>query len=149
METPGPWTAQDFRDLLAQKGTFLITPSTLKYPGGAGAEPPPAATVQPSQDLRAFALGRVILDEAELLTLATDPDRRRQGLARACLAAFEEEARQRAATTAFLEVAATNAAARALYESAGWHRTGLRKDYYKSPQGRIDAIVMSKPLSAD
>lgn len=125
METPTPWTAQDFRELLVHEGAFQIS--------------------RP----HAFALGRVILDEAELLTLATDPDHRRKGFARTCLAGFEVEARARGAVRAHLEVAASNTPACALYESAGWRQTGLRKAYYRGPRGRIDAIVMSKPLLAD
>lgn len=125
MEVPGPWSAKDFADLLAQKGTFLIPM------------------------LHAFALGRVTVDEAELLTLATDPAHRRQGLARACLSAFETEAAKRGAAIGFLEVAAANTPALDLYESASWVRIGRRKDYYKAPEGRIDAVLMSKRLGTD
>jgi ribosomal-protein-alanine N-acetyltransferase len=96
---------------------------------------------------RAFALGRVIADEAELLTLATDPASRRQGRARACLAAFEHEARRRGAERAFLEVAASNGAAVALYLSEGYAQSARRKAYYRLEDGRRDdALVLSKPF---
>src|SRR6056297_3984887 len=77
-------------------------------------------------DARAFALGRVIADEAELLTLACDPAQRRKGLGRACLAGFEAEARARGAATAFLEVAADNLPAHALYEAADYAEVARR-----------------------
>ncbi|PKQ12235.1 MAG: ribosomal-protein-alanine acetyltransferase [Alphaproteobacteria bacterium HGW-Alphaproteobacteria-1] len=94
-------------------------------------------------DTRGFALGRVIADEAELLTLATDPGHRRQGHARACLSAFAAEASARGADTAFLEVAEDNAAALALYDGAGFTQTARRAGYY--PGGRA-AVVMRKSL---
>jgi GNAT superfamily N-acetyltransferase len=72
MTVPRPWTEAEFAALLSTPGTFA------------------------TGDATAFALGRAILDEAELLTIATHPGRRRRGLGRACLAAFEAEARARA-----------------------------------------------------
>jgi ribosomal-protein-alanine N-acetyltransferase len=124
MTLPPPWSAADFASLLAAHGTFAVG------------------------DARAFALGRVVLDEVELLTIATHPEHRRSGLARACLAAFEAEAHARGARTAHLEVAAENATAVALYEAAGWAHAGRRRGYYRTPEGaRIDACLMSKTLS--
>ena len=124
MTQPPPWSEADFASLLAARGTFAVG------------------------DAHTFALGRVVLDEVELLTIATHPDHRRRGLARACLAAFEAEARARGARTAHLEVAAANTPAVALYEAAGWAHAGRRKGYYRTPEGaRIDALLMSKSLS--
>lgn len=127
MEVPGAWSEKDFEGLLAAPGVFLVTPSHGVTTG--------------------FALGRVTLDEAELLTLAIDPEARRQGLGRDCLASFELEAAARGALSAYLEVAETNAAARALYRAAGWRETGVRRGYYRASGGRVDAILMSKPLA--
>ena len=96
-------------------------------------------------EARAFALGRVIADEAELLTLACDPADRRKGLGRARLAGFEAESRARGAVAAFLEVAADNAPARALYEAAGFAELSRRAGYYARAGGTAaDAIVMRK-----
>ncbi|WP_074785535.1 GNAT family N-acetyltransferase [Roseovarius tolerans] len=95
-------------------------------------------------DARAFALGRVIADEAELLTLACDPAHQRQGLARACLAGFEGEAGARGAVTAFLEVAANNAPARTLYQAAGYSEVARRTGYYA--RGTVDALILRKAL---
>jgi [ribosomal protein S18]-alanine N-acetyltransferase len=121
-----PWSAAEIRALLAQPGTFAVG------------------------DASAFALGRVVLDEAELLALTTNPDRRRQGLGRARLAAFEAEARARGAHTAFLEVAADNLAALSLYDIAGYRRAGRRGGYYRRADGpAVDALLLRKPLDAD
>jgi ribosomal-protein-alanine N-acetyltransferase len=125
MTTPRPWSEAEFAALLATPGTFA------------------------TGDDRVVAMGRVILDEAELLTIATHPGHRRLGLGRAALEAFESEARARGATIAHLEVAADNAPALALYESAGYARTGLRRGYYRSAGGaRVDAVLMAKALPA-
>lgn len=120
---PRPFTASEFTDLLTSDLVFLCTES-----GG-------------------FALGRAVTDEAELLTLAVDRDHRRGGIGRRLLAAFEREARHRGAQTAFLEVSAENHAARALYLSAGYIESGLRRGYYRKPCGTtVDAVVMNRRL---
>lgn len=99
-------------------------------------------------DARSFALGRVIADEAELLTICTDPAFRRRGLAARRLAEFERLARWRGASQGFLEVAEDNDAARALYLAAGWRETGRRHDYYgRSGALAVDAVLMSKTLA--
>lgn len=119
-----PWSATEFAALLDSSHVFL------------------AATEN------AFALGRVILDEAELLTLATDAGHQRQGLGRQMLTAFETAAQGRGATRAFLEVAADNTPAIALYTSAHYQRDGLRPGYYQTRDGRaVDAVLMSRALT--
>ncbi|SOB94400.1 GNAT family N-acetyltransferase [Rhodobacter maris] len=117
--TPRPWSAAEFSELLASAPCFLLS------------EP------------EAFLLGRVIADEAELLTLAVAPGARRQGKAARLVTGFAAEARARGASAAFLEVAASNAPARALYAAAGWTEAGRRKRYYHAPDGTTeDALVL-------
>ena len=97
--------------------------------------------------LHAFALGRVVADEAELLTLATEPAHRGQGLGRAALRAFEVEAVARGACTAFLEVAADNRAALALYLAERYDEAARRPAYYQRETAiRIDALILRKSL---
>lgn len=118
-----PWSADEFAALLANRHSFACG------------------------DSRAFALVRVIADEAELLTLATHPDHQRQGLARALMPHWQQAAQERGAQTAFLEVAADNPAARALYVQAGFEVMGRRPNYYTSPDGTVvDAILMRRRL---
>lgn len=92
-----------------------------------------------------FVLGRHVLDEAELLTIAVPVGLRGSGIGAKLLAEFEEEARRKGALKAFLEVASDNAAARALYLRAGWRQTGLRRNYYGP--GR-DGLILSRDLGA-
>ncbi|NBO20533.1 MAG: ribosomal-protein-alanine N-acetyltransferase [Rhodobacteraceae bacterium] len=127
--SPAPWGAAAIAASIAAKGGFAITP-----PDGGTA---------------GFALGRVILDEAELLTIAVLPDARRQGLGRALIAAFADRARAMGAAFAFLEVAAGNTAAITLYTAVGFSKSGLRPGYYHHPDGSSeDALLMSMPLDA-
>ena len=94
-----------------------------------------------------FAIGRSADEEAELLTIAVDPDRRRQGVGQELLAKFESDALRRSARRVFLEVAASNAAACSLYGKAGYARIGVRRGYYLQEDGtREDAILMEKRL---
>lgn len=98
-------------------------------------------------DARTLALGRVVLDEAELLTLATDPGHRRQGLARALMRGWIAEAARRGAARAFLEVAADNAPALALYTACGFARAGRRRAYYPRPGApAADALILTRTL---
>lgn len=124
--TPKPWGAAAFTDLLTSPAVFLLTAPT------------------------GFILGRVVADEAEVLTLAVDPAARRQGIGRDLVGRFKAQASARGAVTAFLEVAADNRAAIALYHTAGFVESGRRRQYYRQPDGsHTDAIVMSCPVPAD
>ncbi len=97
----------------------------------------------------AFALGRVIVEEAELLTIAVSPEVQGKGLGRACLKAFEELAAAKGARRAFLEVSEANTSAVKFYLSENYTETGRRKAYYSLPTGRkSDALMMSKSLTA-
>lgn len=94
-----------------------------------------------------FALIRTIAGEAELLTIAVDPTLRRRGLGRTLLDAALVRAKARGAEAIFLEVAADNVAAIALYEAAGFQRSGTRPGYYRQADGfRTDALTMVLPL---
>lgn len=119
-----PWSEAEFATLLADRQVFSL-----------------------AQGPDCFALGRVVLDEAELLTIATDPAAQRQGLARGCLNRFLTDCAARGAARVFLEVDAANLPALALYRTAGFTEAGRRKGYYRHADGkRSDAIVMGKPL---
>ena len=123
---PRPWSASEFADLLSQPANLLFT-----RPGG-------------------FAVLRLSGPEAELLTLAVDPERRREGTGAALVADVLDGARSNGAVEIFLEVAETNAPAHTLYKKQGFEATGYRKDYYRSPRGeKVTAIVMRRGLTAD
>jgi len=85
-----------------------------------------------------------VLDEAQMLNVATLPEYRRRGLAREILAGLYAEAKARGAVTMTLEVRESNAAARELYKNEGFYEIGMRPNYYKDP--REAAILMEKQL---
>lgn len=91
---------------------------------------------------RALALWRMVLDEAELLTIGTDPAARGRGLGRALLTHGLQSLMARGVAKIFLEVAVTNTAAIALYASAGFANAGRRRGYYQHAGRSIDALVM-------
>ncbi len=84
--------------------------------------------------------------EAHVLNICVDPAARRRGVAWALLEALLEVAVEAGVQTAFLEVRVSNEGAIALYEQANFQRVGYRKDYYPSPFGREDALVMAREL---
>lgn len=97
-----------------------------------------------------FAISRVVLDEAELLTIAIEPGSRGLGFSGTLLRWHAERIRRAGAATLFLEVAADNLAALALYRGFGFVEIGRRKGYYTmadpaSP--RRDAIAMRLDIS--
>ncbi|MFN4057601.1 MAG: GNAT family N-acetyltransferase [Roseinatronobacter sp.] len=120
--TPAPWDAATFAGFLRDPACSLTTRAP-----------------------HAFVLLRRAADEVEVLTLATDPSARRQGLARHVLT--EALALQNGASACFLEVAADNAPACALYAALGFEKVGRRRGYYRAPDGRrTDALVLRAAL---
>ncbi|MBT0955886.1 ribosomal protein S18-alanine N-acetyltransferase [Alphaproteobacteria bacterium KMM 3653] len=94
-----------------------------------------------------FALARLVLDEAEILTIAIDPAHQGRGHGTALLRALLETLQDRGAATCFLEVSAENAPALALYAQNGFAQTGRRSGYYHTAsERRIDALLLSKSL---
>ena len=101
-----------------------------------------------SADGSGFALVRVVAGEAELLSLAVDPARRRAGVGAALVEAVAAAAEAAGAAALHLEVAVDNLAAVALYEAAGFGRAGLRRGYYQRANRRADALVMTRVLNS-
>lgn len=118
-----PWTAAEFENILAMPGLIL------------------------SGDAWSFVVGRVTADEAELLTIATHPEKQGQGRADQGLADFLKSAQTQGATRVFLEVAEDNAPANQLYFKHGFAEIGRRPKYYARPDGsKVSAILMQKRL---
>lgn len=116
-----PWSAGEFASLLASPLCFAVG------------------------DNSCFALIRVVADEAELLTIATDPGHIRQGLAGQRMTEWHEQVQAQGVVRAFLEVAADNTSARALYAKCGYEQCGTRTGYYRRPnQSAVDAIVLQR-----
>jgi len=86
-------------------------------------------------------------EEVHLLNITVAPTYQRQGWAHVMLDALAIWARGQGAEWLWLEVRSGNARATKVYESQGYRRMGLRKNYYPSAHGqREDAVVMSLRL---
>lgn len=87
------------------------------------------------------------VDEVHLLNITVAPEYQRQGWARVMLDALAIWARGQGADWLWLEVRESNARAIGVYESHGYRRVGLRKNYYPADHGqREHAVVMSLRL---
>lgn len=91
-----------------------------------------------------FLLAARAADEMEILTLCVAPDARRKGVATQLLNALADEAERNQVKRIFLEVAADNAAAAALYLKNGFVQNGVRKGYYATPRGAVNALRFVK-----
>jgi ribosomal-protein-alanine N-acetyltransferase len=125
-----PWSTEEIAQLIS-------SPSTLA-----------AAALDPANGrLRGFVLSRLAADEAEILTIAVEPDSQGRGVGRALLAESLRQAANARAVAVFLEVGEDNAAALALYKRLGFEKVGERRGYYRSSDGaRATAVIMRKAL---
>lgn len=83
-----------------------------------------------------------VLDEAQIINVATNLAYRNQGLAKAVLEFVFDECVKRGITIISLEVRESNLPAISLYESLGFSIEGKRKNFYTNP--RENAFVMIK-----
>lgn len=112
-----PWSADDFRDL-KQSGCEIIMSEN------------------------GFIVYRIVLDEAEIITIGVNPEKRRSGIASAMIGIIEKTLKSQGVKKIFLEVSSINMPAQKLYENCGFKVVGLRPKYYDG----VDAILMSKDI---
>jgi len=123
------WTAPQCAGLLPMPGVWL-------------------SIARDGRDVAGFALGRVVLNEAELLLLAVKRARQGEGVGRKLLERFIAIAAERGASRLHLEVRDGNHAIR-LYSAAGFTEIGRRKNYYTGRDGQIyDAVTLAKSIRA-
>lgn len=96
--------------------------------------------------LAGFVILRSIDDQAEILTLATDPAQRRQGIATALLLSGEKHVALLGAKVMFLDVAEDNSGATSFYKMHQYQPLSRRPAYYRRPEGRVAALVLRKDL---
>lgn len=89
-----------------------------------------------------FLLTRSVVDEMEVLTIAILPEARRKGCATVLMRDALKHAASEQIQSCFLEVDQHNVAAIRCYENLGFSVISTRKNYYKTPQGNADALVM-------
>jgi ribosomal-protein-alanine N-acetyltransferase len=122
-----PWTAHAFAELLAMPGTTGLLVLAGDEPAG-------------------LVLWRIAADEAEILTVCTLPNRRRNGVGRHLLDAAIGAIRTAGARRLLLEVAIDNRAAIALYRAFRFVELGRRRGYYQGAQGAVDALILGRDI---
>jgi ribosomal-protein-alanine N-acetyltransferase len=93
-----------------------------------------------------FIISRLVLEEAEILSIAVAPSRRGKGLARQLLDLNLRRLAGLGARTVFLEVEEGNVPARRLYRRAGFRQVGRRESYYPAAQGAA-ALILRRDLA--
>ena len=116
-----PWTRQCYLDLSPLESISFFV-------------------VRDGEELVGYMLYQVWGEEMELHTIAVDPARRRQGIAKKMISFMHEDAKKRGIDRIFLQVRPSNEAARSLYQSFGFSVIGVRKGYYRD--NLEDALVM-------
>jgi ribosomal-protein-alanine N-acetyltransferase len=117
------------------------TISALLSTPGSGAVLAQDTTCEPV----AFAVYRCVCDEAEIISIAVTPTRRRRGIATSLWAHLSLVLRQKGAAAVYLEVDESNRKARALYQKLGFKQIGVRKGYYEADN--TDALVLCADLT--
>lgn len=116
-----PWTEDQLRTQLRPNHVFLAAVEEGRVAGYVGL--------------------MYVMDEGYISNVAVAPDMRRRGMARALLEELIAQSRALELVFLTLEVRESNTPAITLYESCGFQRVGLRKNYYKSPTEH--AILMT------
>ena len=121
-----PWTRGNFADsLAADHGSWLALEEGR---------------------MTGYAVIMLVVDEIHLLNISMLPEFQRGGRGSALLVRLSDLARRQAATRMLLEVRDGNVAARGFYRRHGFDEIARRRDYYRSDEGREDAIVMARDL---
>jgi ribosomal-protein-alanine N-acetyltransferase len=132
--------------LAALERRVFTDPWTIGQLGAAMDWPGAIALVaEDAGEIVGYVLGRLIVDEAEILSIATIVERRREGIGRRLLGAVMAAMIERGAHAVWLEVRMSNGAAREMYQSAGFAPAGVRRDYYRLPTE--DALVLRREVT--
>ena len=119
-----PWSVESLERMLGEQAMGLVALEDGKLLGYVGM--------------------MCVLDEGQIINVATHPDSRRRGVGRALMIAIEQSAKERGIVFLSLEVRESNAAARSLYSSLGWEECGIRKNFYSKPTE--NACIMTKSI---
>jgi ribosomal-protein-alanine N-acetyltransferase len=123
------WGEGEFEQMLAERNTLVHR-------------------LRQGRKIIGFAVSRMAADEAEILSIAVDPNHRGRGLSRNLLLTHLGHLAGRGVRTVFLEVEENNHPARRLYDRAGFSVAGRRERYYKQPGGeQLNAVLMRRDLS--
>lgn len=124
-----PWSHGVFRDCLLAGYRCLVLETDDRVSG--------------------YGILSIAAGEAHILNLCVEPGLRALGFGEKMLDEILFLARQATVREVFLEVRPSNEAARALYHKKGFHQIAERPAYYQANDGREDAAVLAKKLTAN
>ena len=99
-----------------------------------------------AEEFIGYAVMTAAAQESHILNISISPHFQGQGYGRDFMHFLLEEAARHDSKDVVLEVRPSNNVALKLYYSLGFMQVGIRQNYYKSHDGREDAIVMIKSL---
>lgn len=121
---PQPWSEAAFADALAQENAVTLV-------------------AEANGEIAGFITGVFIFDNADIYSVATAEQYRKNGIGAKLLKAFFDTLPNEVETVG-LEVRESNSAAISLYEKNGFERVGMRRNFYEQP--RENAILYTKKL---
>jgi len=93
-----------------------------------------------------YAILSVAVGEAHLLNLCVDPQLQSRGYGSLMLDYLINKARVLGGKKMFLEVRPSNQVAIGMYTRSGFAEIGVRKNYYRTPEGHEDAVVYARDI---
>ncbi len=99
-----------------------------------------------TERVHGFIVFAVVLGEGSIYNLAVHPAHQRQGVGSVLLASALRRMRAQEAHRCLLELRQSNTSALSLYTSAGFTLDGVRRHYYRTDEGRENALLMSRFL---
>jgi ribosomal-protein-alanine N-acetyltransferase len=124
-----PWSHGVFRDCLLAGYQCVVLERDKKVTG--------------------YSILSIAAGEAHILNICVDPDFRSMRYGERLLNELLLRTRATSVREIFLEVRPSNNNALALYKKKGFHKVANRPAYYQAHDGREDADVLVKKLTAD
>lgn len=118
-----PWTENGFFSFLIRQDTLFLA-------------------AEENGEIAGYCGLVMVPDEGDITNVSVDRDKRRRGIGTLLLRELIRRAGEAGVEKLYLEVRESNQAAIALYESLGFKRDGIRRDYYEEP--KENAVLMSR-----
>lgn len=94
------------------------------------------------QRVAGYVGSQAVIDMADVMNVAVDPQYRRQGIAEHLMDELINQLRGKGVNALLLEVRVSNTPAISLYEKLGFYQVGIRPNYYFKP--KEDALILRK-----
>jgi [ribosomal protein S18]-alanine N-acetyltransferase len=98
--------------------------------------------LEQNREVIGFIIVQLVLDECHILNLGIAPNWQRQGMGQLLLRYVITLATKHHCRHCLLEVRRSNQVALRLYQRHSFQIIGTRRDYYRTPSGREDALLL-------